>query len=207
MGSIEVLADQLRHCRDERSLADCLLRQGLQLSQTIFGNVQFMNWKNGYLKIAAQFGFTRDFLNFFSRVRVEDDSACARALRERSSIIIEDVTADRQFAPCREILTRAGVRAVQSTPMVSSSGALVGILSTHFPAPHRPTEIEMRNLRHAAHLAANAYIAVRVNNASSIDAINSSLELVRDAHEAIELTEKLLARDPFQTEDQLPPGS
>lgn len=101
---------------------------------------------------------SHDFLNFFKRVYVDDVSACARALRKRSSIIIDDVTADQQFTPCRDILAQAGVRAVQSTPMVSSSGALIGILSTHFPTPHRPTDIEMRNLRHAAHLAADAFI-------------------------------------------------
>jgi GAF domain-containing protein len=197
MGSIDVLAEQFRHCRDEESLANCLLHQGLQLSQTGFGNVQLMNWKNGYLEIKAQSGFTHDFLNFFKCVSIEDVSACARALRRRSSIVIEDITADQQFAPCREILTEAGVRAVQSTPLVSSSGALIGILSTHFPALHRPTDIEMRNLQHAAHLAANAFIAIRVSNTSSANAINASLDLLRDAHEAIEFTEKLLACDPF----------
>jgi GAF domain-containing protein len=197
MGSIEILAQQFRHCRDERTVADCLLHQGLQLSQTDFGNVQLMNWKKGYLEIDAQSGFSQDFLDFFKQVHIEDASACARALRNRNSIIIEDVTADQQFAPCREVLVRASIRAVQSTPMISSSGALIGILSTHFPKLHRPTDIEMRTLQHAAHLAADALIAIRANNANFVDAINSSIELVQDAQKAIEITEKLLARDPF----------
>jgi GAF domain-containing protein len=202
MGSIEVLAQQFRHCRDERSVADRLLDLGLQLSQTALGNVQLMNWKRGYLEINVQSGFSRDFLDFFKQVHIEDASACARALRNRSSIIIEDITADQQFAPCRDILAKAGVRAVQSTPMTSSSGALIGILSTHFPKLHLPTGIEMRNLRHAAHLAADAIIAIRANNANSVDAINSSIELVQDAQKAIEITERLLAHGPFGCVEQ-----
>jgi GAF domain-containing protein len=106
------------------------------------GNVQLMNWKAGYLEIKAQSGFGDEFLNFFKQVYLADVSACARALRKRSSIVIEDITTDRQFVPCCEILMRAGVRAVQSTPMISSSGALMGILSTHLPILHRPGENE-----------------------------------------------------------------
>jgi GAF domain-containing protein len=34
------------------------------------------------------------------------------------------------------VLLRAGARSVQSTPMISSSGHLVGIVSTHFGEPH-----------------------------------------------------------------------
>src|SRR5262249_5098609 len=141
--------------------AACLLHEGLMLSQARVGNVQLMNWKNGCLEIEAQSGFGDEFLNFFKQVYFADVSACARAFRKRSSIVIEDVTTDQQFAPCCEILTRAGVRAVQSTPMISSGGALVGILSTHFPILHRPREIEMRNLRHAAQVAADALILIR----------------------------------------------
>jgi hypothetical protein len=70
-----------------------------------------MNWKAGYLEIKAQSGFADEFLNFFQRVCLADVSACARALRKRSSIVFEDVTTDQQF---------------------------VGILSTHFPILHRP---------------------------------------------------------------------
>ena len=194
---LDPLSEQLRHCHDPHSLADCLLREGLTLSQARFGNVQLMNWKNGYLEIEAQSGFGDEFLNFFKRVYFGDVSACARALRKRSSIVIEDVTTDQQFAPCCDILTRAGVRAVQSTPMISTSGALMGILSTHFPISHRLGEIEMRKLGHAAQVAADALVLIRVNGGSSSDAIDGSLEIVRDSQDVLKRTEKLLSRDPL----------
>ena len=198
MGAMfDPIAQQIHRCRDAQSLADCLLYQGLELSRARFGNVQLMNWKVGYLEIKAQSGFGDEFLNFFKRVYVGDVSACARALQKRSSIVIEDVTTDQQFVPCCEILTRAGVRAVQSTPMIPSSGAFMGVLSTHFPILHRPGEIEMRNLRHAAQVAADALVFIRVNGGSSSYAINASLEIVRDSQDALERTEKLLSRDPL----------
>ena len=38
----------------------------------------------------------------------------------------------------------AGVRAVQSTPLLSSGGTILGMISTHYCEPHRPSEREPR---------------------------------------------------------------
>jgi PAS domain S-box-containing protein len=55
-----------------------------------------------------------------------------------------DVQADSGFAPHRRIAASAGFRAVQSTPLFSRSGEPLGMLSTHFRRPHRPSERELR---------------------------------------------------------------
>jgi hypothetical protein len=46
----------------------------------------------------------------------------------RASIMINDVRQDDRFAPFRALAASAGFRAVQSTPLISSSGALLGII-------------------------------------------------------------------------------
>jgi len=50
------------------------------------------------------------------------------------------------------------VRAVQSTPLVSRSGQLLGMFSTHYKAPHRPDDRTLQFLdllaRHAADIIA-----------------------------------------------------
>jgi hypothetical protein len=73
----------------------------------------------------------------------------------------------------------------------------MGILSTHFAISHRPGEIEMRNLRHAAQVAADALIFIRVNGGSSSDAINASRTLIQNSQDALKRAEKLLSRGPF----------
>lgn len=155
------MAEQLRQCSDLQEILDWLLGHCLELTCAEFGNVQIMDWKAGHLEIKAQRGFHEEFLNFFKRVRYLDASACARALLNRDPVVIEDIVLDRQFIPCLKVVQRAGVRAVQSTPLVSSSGALVGIVSTHFPSSYRPTEIQMQRTKEAAQLAANAIILHR----------------------------------------------
>src|SRR5262249_15770276 len=144
-----------------------------------------MNWKRGYLTIAAERGFNDDFLNFFRHVKAEHGSACARAIRNRRSIVIEDVLLDREFAPCRRIVMDAGVRAVQSTPLISSRGAFLGVLSTHFTATHRPSEREMQAVKMVAELTANEIIRLR--------AAKNLGEQIREAVEAIKSSDLLLA--------------
>jgi GAF domain-containing protein len=177
------MTEQLRRCSDIQSTLECLLGRTLELTSARFGDVQIMDWKAGYLEIKAQQGFQGEFLNFFERVRFMGTSACARALLSRDSVVIEDIVVDQQFAPCLEIVRRAGIRAVQSTPLISSSGALVGMVSTLFPTPHRPTDIQMRAIKEAALLAANAIILFRARARRSqlTDEVDSAITNRRDA--------------------------
>jgi GAF domain-containing protein len=69
-------------------------------------------------------------------------------MRRGECVLVEDITASPIFANSRtlEVLLKAGVRAVQSTPIVNHSGAMIGMFSTHFCEPHRPDPRELRLL-------------------------------------------------------------
>jgi GAF domain-containing protein len=187
-----LLFGQLQKCADIPSVLNCVLDRSLEVSGTCFGNVQLMDWGSGYLEIKAQRGFQSEFLNFFERVKFDDASACARALRNRDAIIIDDIMTDKQFAPYREIACRARVRAVLSTPLVSSSGAALGVLSVHFPIVQRPMDIQVRGMTEAAELAANTIIRLRAINGEKM---LNAFDVLHKSREAIIAAEKLLSRD------------
>jgi PAS domain S-box-containing protein len=121
-----------------------------------FGNIQLYNAQSEALEIVAQRGFRQDFLDYFHAVRVDEGPACARAMQSGERIVIEDVNLDPAYEPHRPVAAAAGYRAVQSTPLKTHGGALLGILSTHFRAPHRVSDRDQRLLdlyvRHAADL-------------------------------------------------------
>jgi hypothetical protein len=123
LGHTDVVIERLRSCKDVPSVVNCLLERSLELVNTTLGNIQLMDSKTGTLEIAAQRGFHPDFLNFFRQVKTQDGCACGRVVRYREPTIIQDVMLDEEFAPYRKIALRAGFRAVQSTPIISSSGA------------------------------------------------------------------------------------
>jgi PAS domain S-box-containing protein len=121
-----------------------------------FGNIQLYNAQIDALEIVAQKGFQQDFLDYFRSVRMDDGWACAQAMQRGERTIIEDVELDPAFERHRRIAAAAGYRAVQSTPLKTHDGTILGMLSTHFRAPHRVSDRDHRLLdlyaRHAADL-------------------------------------------------------
>jgi GAF domain-containing protein len=104
-----------------------------------FGNVQILDSSARVLKIAAQRGFDSDFLRYFDSVRLADACACGAAMKSRSRIVVPDIAASPFFSSsAKEVLLRANVRSVQSTPLVNRRGSLVGMVSTHYRRPHGP---------------------------------------------------------------------
>jgi PAS domain S-box-containing protein len=121
------------------------------------GNIQLLDSGSGTLRFVVHRGFGEPFLRFFTVVDAEEPAACATALRAKERVVVEDVTRSPVFAgqPSLQVLLDADVRAVQSTPLISSSGHVFGMISTHFRAPHRPSERDLRLLDLVARQAAD----------------------------------------------------
>jgi PAS domain S-box-containing protein len=108
------------------------------------GNVQILNADKQVLEIVVQEGFRQEFLDFFREVRAEEEAACGHALRTGERFVIEDIEKAGFGASYRKIAAAAGYRSVQSTPLVGRDGALLGILSTHWSEPHKPSDEQFR---------------------------------------------------------------
>lgn len=61
-----------------------------------------------------------------------------------------------------ESMEKIGVRAVQSTPIVSRSGEILGVFSTHYRRPYRPDEKTLSVLDVLAQNAANSIDGVKI---------------------------------------------
>jgi PAS domain S-box-containing protein len=120
------------------------------------GNMQLLDPVSGTLSIATHINFEKPFLDFFASVR-DEASACATAMQAAERVIVEDVTKSEIFAlqPSLQVLLHAGVRAVQSTPLMNSTGSVLGMISTHFGNPHHFSERELRLMDLLARQAAD----------------------------------------------------
>lgn len=138
------------HClRRDVLLDECLtfvLDAAIELSGADKGNVQILNLDSEVLVIKAHRGFEAPFLEFFAEVDAQEASACGVAMASGRRIVVNDVASSEIFAgqPSRDVLLAAGVRAVYSTPLLSSAGKPMGMISVHFAAPHEPDENELR---------------------------------------------------------------
>lgn len=148
------VADGLWRARDLRAGLDLILSAAIDLMKADMGNVQVADVTRPLLHIQAHKNCGDDFLRTFREVAPDDGTPCARAFHDGRRVIVEDIDADGPSAPRREALHSAGVRAIQSTPLIGWGGRVIGILSTHFRTAHRPSEEELRRLDQYARLAA-----------------------------------------------------
>jgi GAF domain-containing protein len=91
----------------------------------------------------AHHGFGSDFIEHFGVVSPEDGSICGRAMKQRQTVFVDDVTSDKDFVEQVEYAENAGFRTVISTPLISSKRNMIGVISTHFNLPHRFTKEEV----------------------------------------------------------------
>ena len=146
----------LRADAEERECLAEILDAAIEISGAEKGVVQLMDPETDTLEIAVQRGFDPAFLGFFRRVTREGTGVAATALRSRARVLVEDAEKSPLFADAgaAAAMRATGMRAVQATPLVSSAGKILGLLSTHWREPHRTSERELRLIdlvaRHAA---------------------------------------------------------
>ena len=149
------LQSKMSREKDIMRAIDEILAAACDLANTDRATMQLVR-EDGVFEIVAQRGYAESspFITYFREGGFED--GCHRACRERIRIIIEDA------ANCPGLLgTEAGaitigddVLAAQSTPLVSRSGTSIGVLSTQYRRPYRPSDGEMRLLDQLSFLAA-----------------------------------------------------
>ncbi len=108
------------------------------------------------LHIVAHHGHQPPFLEFFAAAE-NRASVCGEALKRGERVIVEDVESSPLFAgtPSLKVLRDAGVRAVQSTPLLTRQGKLLGILTTQWSVPHVPDEHDLWRIDLLARQAAD----------------------------------------------------
>ncbi|MES2591308.1 MAG: GAF domain-containing protein [Bacteroidota bacterium] len=111
---------------------DKLLKEAILADGAEMGNIQIYFRSSKILKIIAQVGFKKDFLDYFETVNAFDNSACGRAIAVGNPVMINDVHSDRGYASLRKIAKSANYAAVKSIPIINADKEFLGIISTHF---------------------------------------------------------------------------
>jgi len=137
-GSQRVERNPYLHFRHSASISE-FLASIIEATAADFGNVQLFDSANRVLRIVVQRGFESEFLDYFDTVSCDEGCACGMAMNERSRMVVPDVATDPLFSKdSREVLLKASVRSVQSTPLIDSFGNLLGMVSTHHSRPGGP---------------------------------------------------------------------
>jgi PAS domain S-box-containing protein len=135
-----------------------LLDAAVGVMHSDMASMQVVDEKADGLRMLAWRGFGPDFGEIFKLNGRATRTSCSLARETKRRVVMSDVeTCDfvTSSPVALEGHLKTGIRAVQSTPLLSRSGKMVGMLSTHWRQPYEPTERDLRLLDILARQAAD----------------------------------------------------
>lgn len=137
-----------------------ILDAAVAIMRSDFGSMQMLRperGRGGELHLLAFRGFTPEAAAFWKCVGVDSNSTCGAALRTSKRCTVPDVLQCDWMAGTKDLAAyiQTGIHAVQTTPLLSRGGELLGMISTHWREPHEPSERELRTLDIIARQAAD----------------------------------------------------
>jgi len=157
---LQALSIELAHEADVEALYEKILDTAKTIMRSDFASMQqfFPHLgERGELKLLGFRGFNPEAAKFWTWVRADSSCTCGLALASRQRVIAWDVEKFPSLAGTSDLACYldTGIHAVQSTPLLSRRGVLVGMISTHWKDVHEPSDRDMRLLDILARLAAD----------------------------------------------------
>lgn len=157
---LQSLSVELAHEVDVEALYEKILDVAKTMLRSDFASMQqyFPHLgAHGELKLLGFRGFNPEAAKFWTWVRADSSCTCGRALATRQRVVASDVEEAPYMAGTPDLASyrNTGIRSVQSTPLLSRRGELVGMISTHWREAHEPSDRDLRLLDILARLAAD----------------------------------------------------
>ena len=148
---------QLLREEDADALYEQILHAGMAIMRANMASMQVLDEGEDALRLLTFRGFDPEFGQIFELIRPDRLTACSAARREARRIVVPDVETCDFLAgtPALNDHRKTGIRAVQSTPLISRGGRLLGVISTHWREPHQPAERDLHLMDVLARQAAD----------------------------------------------------
>jgi PAS domain-containing protein len=170
--------------------------QALMRSQ--FASMQLFHpdrGKEGELELLANRGFSPRSAEHWRWIGAVSNTSCAEAMRTRHRVVVADAERTAALVGTKdlEFFRENGIRSMQTTPLLTRNGRLVGMLSTHWSEPREPGDMDMRSLDILARQAADL-----IDSKQAEAALRESEEKYRSVFETMDEGFALceMVRDP-----------
>lgn len=178
---LQNLSTLLIQADNAQDLYDRILDTALLILKADFASLQLYHpqrGENGQLELLGFRGFNQLSARHWQWVTPESRSTCGLALKTRERSAVADVRdCDFMYSSSDlEMYLQNGILAVQTTPLISRTGVLVGVFSTHWQRPHELSSRECRCLDLLARQAADL-ITSKLTEESLAQA-NKELQLI-----------------------------
>jgi len=151
------ISTQLIQENEAEALNEKVLDAAVAIMRSDFASMQLFHPERGELRLLAYRGFNPAAAAFWEWVQPASSSTCGVALATRHRSVVADVELSDFMRGSEDLETyrHTGIRAVQSTPLISRAGRMLGMISTHWSQVHQPNEHDLRLLDVLARQAAD----------------------------------------------------
>jgi PAS domain S-box-containing protein len=171
------------------ALYERVLDAAIDLMCADMGSMQKYDPDQDHLRLLASRGFGPEAVACWERVNRNSATSCGMALSAGRRVIVPDVECSDLMAGSADlnVSRRAGIRAMHSTPLVSGSGRLLGMITTHWQQPHHPAEHEIQAFDVLARQAADLIERSEIETAlrESEQRLRWLASIVESSHDAI----------------------
>lgn len=127
---IQQFSNEMISIVNEDKIFNSLLDISMQLMQSDFASIQYYDAELERLVLQGHINLHPRSAKHWHIVTAASSTACGEALRKKERTVIADVEDSSYVEEDRKYFRLSGIRAVQSTPLVSRKGELLGMLST-----------------------------------------------------------------------------
>lgn len=121
-----------------------------QLLRSEFASFQMLSTDRGQqkLELIAHCGFTPAAAEHWRNVYIDSTTSCGYALATGERVIVDDVETCALLEGTSDltVFRETGIRSMQTTPLRSRNGTLIGMLSTHWARTYEPNERQLQLL-------------------------------------------------------------
>jgi signal transduction histidine kinase len=154
---LQETSTQLLREDDIDVLYEKILDAAIAIMHANMASIQVLDEGEDTLRMLIFRGFEPEFGQIFELNRPDTPASSSAARREGRRVVVADVeTCDFLVGtPALDDHRKTGIRAVQSTPLISRGGRLLGMISTHWRNPHQPAERDLHLMDVLARQAAD----------------------------------------------------
>lgn len=126
--------------RREDEAETSILAAAVTIMRADAASLQMLDADRGELVLLGQIGFHPDSAAFWQRVGDASGGTCSQAMGQQARVVVGDVLEDEIIRNSEDLryFQLSGIVAMQTTPLITRSGRMIGMMSTHWREKHMP---------------------------------------------------------------------